>query len=189
MTGPSCSAIIRRVALASSASEVKGFCTAVTWKPRDSRIGIVFAQQLPSANAPWTSTMFLTMSCFPPVSCGGCVRLAHARAARTPKLPARITLAIFIGISSLNGGVRCGVSSNQLGRFSGWKVGPDGDALPGFEVAAQDIEFLVRQPERVLAEEQMERWGRRFDRLDDRVRCADGVARLPATEVPQLAAL
>src|SRR5262249_29897563 len=95
MTGPSCSAIIRCVAFASSASDVKGFCTAVTRKPRDSRIGMTFAQLVPSANAPWTSTMFLT------VSCGGFAGLPHPRAARTPKLPARIAFVIFIRISWL----------------------------------------------------------------------------------------
>src|SRR5262249_48529078 len=95
MTGPSCSAMIRRVASASSASEVKGFCTAVTWKPRDSRIGIVFAQLLPSANAPWTSAIFFT------VSCGGFVRLAPPRAARTAEIPAGIVVFIFIRISLL----------------------------------------------------------------------------------------
>src|SRR5262249_21416829 len=74
------------------------------------------------------------------------------------------------------------------GRFTGWEVGPDRDVLPGIEVLAQGVELLARHPQRVLAEEQMERGVRRFDRLDDRVRCADGVARLLAVQLAQLAA-
>jgi hypothetical protein len=65
---------------------------------------------------------------------------------------------------------------------AGWEVGPDGDVLPGIEVAVQGVEFLTRQPQRILAEEQMERWVRRFDGLDDRVRRANRVARLLAAQ-------
>src|SRR5262245_56331653 len=84
--------------------------------------------------------------------------------------------------------VLCGVSSNDVGRFTGWKVGSDSDVLPCIEVEAEGVAILMWQPQRVLAEEQMERRVRRFDRLDDRARRANGVARLLATLFAQLAA-
>src|SRR5215470_4125911 len=59
------------------------------------------------------------------------------------------------------------VSSSDLGRFAGWEVGPNGDVVPGVEVAAQGVELLMGQPQRLLAEEQVERRVRRFDGLDD----------------------
>src|SRR5262245_52809063 len=59
-TGPFMSAIARWVAATSSASDVSGFCTAVTLYPLACKIGITLDQLEPSANAPWTSTMFLT---------------------------------------------------------------------------------------------------------------------------------
>src|SRR5262245_10223298 len=80
------------------------------------------------------------------------------------------------------------VPSSHLGRFAGWEVGPNGDVLPGGEVAAQDVELLMGQPQRVLAEEQVERWVRRFDGLDDRARRANRVARLLAAQFAQFAA-
>src|SRR5258706_1516221 len=54
--GPSCSANARRVAATDSASEVSGFCTAVTFTPAAWRRGITSAQLEPSAHAPCTST-------------------------------------------------------------------------------------------------------------------------------------
>src|SRR5262249_30671865 len=69
------------------------------------------------------------------------------------------------------------------------EVGPDRHLFPRVEGPAQRVELLARHPQRFLAEEQVERRVRRFDRLDDRVRRADGVARLLATEVSQRAAL
>src|SRR5262245_10464792 len=80
------------------------------------------------------------------------------------------------------------VSSSHLGRFAGWEVGPNGDVLPGVEVAAQGVELLMGQPQRVLAEEQVERGVRCLNSLDDRVRRANGVARLPAAQFAHLAA-
>src|SRR5258705_14015282 len=57
MTGPFCASMTRFVVATSSASDVRGFCTAITGYPSSSRIGISFAQLLPSANAPWTRTI------------------------------------------------------------------------------------------------------------------------------------
>jgi len=54
--GPSCSASARRVAATDSASEVSGFCTAVTCRPAACRRGMTSAQLDPSAHAPCTST-------------------------------------------------------------------------------------------------------------------------------------
>src|SRR5262245_30372041 len=80
------------------------------------------------------------------------------------------------------------VSSSHLGRFAVWEVGPNRDVLPGVEIALKGVELLTRQPQRVLAEEQVERRVRCFDGLDDRARRADGVARLLATLFAHLAA-
>src|SRR5262245_66500577 len=80
------------------------------------------------------------------------------------------------------------VSSSHLGRFAGWEVGPNGDGLPGVEVVAQGVELLTGQPQRFLAEEQVERRVRRFDGLDDRVGRADRVGRLLAALFGQFAA-
>src|SRR5262245_38589381 len=84
--------------------------------------------------------------------------------------------------------VPCEVSLSHLDQLIGREVGPDRDFFPRIEVAAQGVEFLARHPQRVLAEEQVERRVRRFDRLEDRVRRADGVARLLAAQFAQLAA-
>src|SRR5882672_3681160 len=54
--GPSCSANARRVAATESASDVSGFCTAVTCKPAACRREMTSAQLEPSAHAPCTST-------------------------------------------------------------------------------------------------------------------------------------
>src|SRR5262245_56610435 len=68
------------------------------------------------------------------------------------------------------------------------EVGPDGYFFPRIEVASQGVELLAPQAERVFAEEQVERRVRCFDGLDDRVRRADGVARLLAAQFAQLPA-
>src|SRR6266852_8406648 len=52
MVGPVCVARSLRVVATSSANEVRGFCTAVTLKPRSSSRGITLLQLEPSANAP-----------------------------------------------------------------------------------------------------------------------------------------
>src|SRR5262245_63156082 len=78
--------------------------------------------------------------------------------------------------------------SSRPGQLTGREVGPDRDLFPRIEGPAQRVELLARHPQRVLAEEQVERRRRRFDRLDDRVRRTDGVARLLAAEVSQRAA-
>src|SRR5258706_12976862 len=54
--GPSCSANARRVAATESASDVSGFCTAVTCRPAAWRRKITSLQLEPSAHAPCTST-------------------------------------------------------------------------------------------------------------------------------------
>src|SRR5580698_9142495 len=51
---------MRFVAATSSASDVNGFCTAVTCSPLASSRGITLVQHEPSAHAPCTRTMFLT---------------------------------------------------------------------------------------------------------------------------------
>ena len=47
----------RFVVATSSANDLSGFCTAVAVNPSSSKIGIIFFQLVPSANAPCTSTM------------------------------------------------------------------------------------------------------------------------------------
>jgi hypothetical protein len=54
--GPFWRARTRRVAAAASASDVSGFCTAVTFKPAFCKCVITSSQQDPSAYRPWTNT-------------------------------------------------------------------------------------------------------------------------------------
>src|SRR6266446_1118063 len=54
----------RLPAATSSASEVRGFCTATTFRPLAWRIGMTLSQLEPSANAPWISTtVFCSVAC------------------------------------------------------------------------------------------------------------------------------
>src|SRR5689334_6591403 len=55
-TGPDCASSTRRVAATSSASEVSGFCTETTCRPRACSRGMIESQDEPSAKAPWTRT-------------------------------------------------------------------------------------------------------------------------------------
>src|ERR1700690_1651845 len=69
MVGPSCSARARRVASTESFSDVSGFCTAVTLRPAACSLGMTSAQLDPSAQAPCTSTTFLTLGGDVPCAC------------------------------------------------------------------------------------------------------------------------
>src|SRR6267143_3506985 len=54
----------RLPAATSSAREVRGFCTATTFRPLAWRIGMTLSQLEPSANAPWISTtVFCSVAC------------------------------------------------------------------------------------------------------------------------------
>src|SRR5947209_19077180 len=57
--GPSCLASTRCVSATASSSVVSGFCTEVTFSPTACSRAITSDQQDPSANSPWTRTMFL----------------------------------------------------------------------------------------------------------------------------------
>jgi hypothetical protein len=58
VAGPPTSETARFTVAISSSKECKGSCTAVTLCPAFSRMGITLLHEEPSAQSPWTSTMF-----------------------------------------------------------------------------------------------------------------------------------
>src|SRR5580692_11468024 len=86
MTGPSAASIARFVAATSSASDVNGFCTAVTWRPRAWSNGITFAQLEPSAKAPCTRTTLSTPDGAAPAGLQNMRRLSRATEKRNTVL-------------------------------------------------------------------------------------------------------